>query len=112
MSTDHKSMVGRPSIIHSARYFPAPPELAMPMELKPVITNRFPNSGVSPMSQLLSGVKLSGPLTNFSNPHFSSAGIRQRPAAKGSWYFSQSGSNSLKEKSAGILSTHQGLVNF
>src|ERR1043166_1672786 len=112
MSTDHRSIVGRPSVIHSAKYFPAPPEVAMPTELKPANTKRFRSSGVSPISQLLSGVKLSGPLTNFSKPDFSRAGMRQRPAASGSWYFSQSGSSSLKEKSEGTVSTIHGLVNF
>src|SRR5881296_3612809 len=109
MSTDQRSRVGCPSIIHSARYFPAPPALAIPTELNPAATKRFRNSGASPRMKLLSGVKLSGPLTNLANPHVSSAGIRQRPFLSGSANLSQSGSRSLKEKSSGTRSTRHGL---
>ena len=104
--------VGPPSIIHSARYCPAPPAVAMPAELNPASTHRPGSSGVSPISQLLSGVKLSGPLTKRSKPHSASAGIRNRPAASGSANFSQSGSRSWNEKPSGMRPTRQGLVYF
>ena len=50
-------------------------------------------SGASPMIKLLSGVKLSGPLTNLANLQAASAGMRCFPLANGTENFSQSGSN-------------------
>ena len=40
---------------------------AIPTELNPAARTRFRSSGASPMRKLLSGVKLSGPLTNLAN---------------------------------------------
>ena len=87
-------MVGWPSTIHSATALPAPPAHAMPAELNPAATNRLRTSGVSPRRKLLSGVKLSGPLTNFGNSASANTGTRWRPAARGSPNFSQSASRS------------------
>src|SRR5438477_2861689 len=109
MSTDQDSHVGSPASIHSARNFPAPPALAMPTELNPAATNKCRISGASPMMRLLSGVKLSGPLTNLANLHFARVGMRCFPLANGTENFSQSGSNNWNENFSGTLSTIQGL---
>jgi hypothetical protein len=90
------------------RYFPAPPALAIPTELKPQATNSPFSSGVSPMRKLLSGVKLSGPFTNFWKPVVSSAGMRCFPWRNGSANFSQSGSSNWNENLSGTRSTIQG----
>ena len=47
--------------IHSASAWPAPPADAMATELNPAATKKFRHSGASPMTNWLSGVKLSGP---------------------------------------------------
>ena len=47
-STSVRSTAGGRSRIHSARTLPAPPELWMPIELKPQATNRSRTSAVSP----------------------------------------------------------------
>jgi len=48
MSNEYKSSFIYPLIIHSAVTLPAPPELAIPILLKPQQVNKFETSGVSP----------------------------------------------------------------
>ena len=74
ISSEYKSSFMCPLIIHSAVTLPAPPELAIPMLLKPQHVNKFETSGVSPNKYWVSGVNDSGPEKNFLIPAFSNMG--------------------------------------
>ena len=63
-----------PLIIHSAVTLPAPPELAIPILLKPQHVKSFLISGVSPKRYWVSGVNDSGPEKNFLIPAFYNMG--------------------------------------
>ena len=76
----------------------------MPTELNPASTNNPSVPAGVPIRKLLSGVKLSGPLTNFGNRALRKAGMRCFPAAHGSANFSQSSGNNPKAKSPGTVS--------
>ena len=89
---------------HGTAKRPTPPALAMPTELKPASTNSPSVPAGVPMRKLLSGVKLSGPLTNFGNRADRRAGMRCLPAAQGSANFSQSSGSRPKAKSPGTVS--------
>ena len=93
-----------PDSNHGTANLPTPPALAMPTELNPASTNNPSVPAGVPIRKLLSGVKLSGPLTNFGNFAVRSAGMRCFPAAQGSENLSQSSGSKPKAKSPGTVS--------
>ena len=80
------------------------------MELKPAATNSPRQPGASPISCLVSGVKLSGPFMKVWMPAASRAGRRFRPAVMKGSNWSQSSGNCRKARAPSALSASQGLA--
>ena len=89
---------------------PAPPEFAIPAELKPAATKKWRSSGASPRMKLPSGVKLSGPLRSILILAVSRQGVRWIAAVISGSNWSQSSSRSWNWNVAGIGSTVHGLA--
>ena len=108
MSTGQTSNGGAPLATHSASAIPAPPAEAMPNALKPAPTKMPLVSGASPMIQLPSGVKLSGPLISCLTPAVPRAGTRPSASSMIGSKWSQSSGSSSNSNRAGRPRSAQG----